>query len=103
MTIAKSILAGLFIALVAGLIVLLWQYAMASFSILLVARWMLGLANSLPAPVSSTEQERRRRGFVTYQISQDIAARREAHREAMAQWRQQQPPPPDRGDGGRFC
>ncbi len=94
MTVAKAVLAGLCVALVVGLIVLFWHYVLAGIGILLVALWMIGLANSQPASISPQEQERRRRSFVNYQISQDIAERREAHREAMAQWSQQQQPPP---------
>lgn len=108
MTIAKAILAGLLVALVAGLVVLFWQYVLIGIGILLFACWMLGLANSQAASVSPEEQEWRRRSFVNYQMSQDIAERREAHSEATAQWwQQQQPPPRDPGtwggDGGRFC
>jgi hypothetical protein len=108
MTVAKVALAGLLIALAVGAIVLFWQYLLIGAVILLVALWLLSLANSQPASISPAEQERRRRSFVNYQISQDMAERREAHREAMAQWRQQQQPPPRDpanwgGGGGRYC
>jgi hypothetical protein len=109
MTGAKAVLAGFFVAIVVCLIVLFWQYVLVAIGILLFALWMIGLANSQPASISPEEQERRRRSFVNYQISQDIAERREAHREATAQWWQQQQPPPrdpgtwGGGDGGRFC
>lgn len=108
LTLAKAVLAGLCVALVVGLIVLFWQYVAIGIGVLLFALWMIGLANSQPASVSPEELERRRHSFVNYQISQDIAERREAHREATAQWwQQQQPPPRDPGTwgggGGRFC
>lgn len=109
MTVAKAVLAGLLVALVVGLIVLFWQQVLIGAGVLLFVLWVISQANSQSAPISPAEQERRRRSFVNYQISQDIAERSEAHQEAMAQWRQQQQPPPrdpstwGGGDGGRFC
>jgi uncharacterized protein (DUF58 family) len=109
MTAVKIALAVIVGVLVVGAIVVFWQYVVMGLAILLAALMLIGLANSQPASISPAEQERRRRSFVNYQISQDIAERREAHYEAMAQWRQQQQPPPrdpstwGGGDGGRFC
>ena len=108
MTIANVAVAGLLVALVAGAIVLFWQDILVGIGILLVALVMIGLAQSQPASMSPAAQERRRRSYVNYQISPDIAERREGQRAAMAQWRQQQQPPPRDpgawgGDGGRFC
>ncbi|MFT4041220.1 MAG: hypothetical protein QM692_23765, partial [Thermomicrobiales bacterium] len=56
------------------------------------------------APPTPEEQARRRQSFINYQIAQDTAARSEAHREQMAQWRQaQQPPPADPSTWGGDC
>lgn len=80
---------------------------MAGIVLVLLGVWRVSQANSEPAAISPEEQERRR-SFVNYQMSQEMAARREAFREVQAQWWQQQPPPPrdpstwGGGDGGRF-
>lgn len=109
MTIVKTILAGLCVVLVVGLIVLYWQYVLMGVVGLLFVLWVVDEARKPPVSISPEEQERRRRSFVNYQISQDMAERREASREAQAQWWQQQQPPPrdpstwGGGDGGRFC
>lgn len=108
-SIAKTILAGVLVALVVGVIALFWQKILIGAGVLLFLIWIISQSNTQSAPISPAEQERRRRSFVNYQISQDIAERREAHQEAMAQWQQQQQPPPrdprtwGGGDGGRFC
>jgi hypothetical protein len=52
--------------------------------------WVLDEAKKPPTAISPEERERQRRSFVNYQMSQDMAERREAYREAQAQWWQQQ-------------
>ena len=109
MTVVKIILVGVCLALGVGLVVLFWQYVLAGIVVLLFVLWVLNEAKKPPIVLSPEEQERRIRSFVNYQISQDLAERREAAREAQAQWWQQQQPPPrgpstwGGGDGGRYC
>lgn len=109
MTVVKVILVGVCLALGVGLVVLYWPYILAGIVVLLIAAWVLNEAKRPSAPISAEEMKRRRQSFINYQISQDMTERREAYREAQAQWRQQQQPPPrdpstwGGGDGGRFC
>jgi hypothetical protein len=91
MTVVKVVLAGVCLALGVGVVVLFWQYILAGVALLLFVLWILDEARKPPAAISMEEQERRRRSFVNYQISQDLAERREAAREAMAQSRARVP------------
>ena len=84
MTVAKVVLAGVCLALLVNLSVLFWQYVLGGIVLLLLVLWVLDEAKRPPAAISREEHERRRRSFFNYQISQDMAERREAHREAQA-------------------
>lgn len=109
MTIVKTVLAGLVIALIIGVVVMYWQYILVGIVGLLFIIWLVDDLRKPPVELSPEEWERRRRNALNYQIAQDLAERREAYREAQAQrWQQQQPPPRDPstwggGDGGRYC
>ena len=109
MTIVKTILAGVLIVLIIGVVVIYWQYILVGLAGLLFLLWLIGEMRKPPVELSSEEWERRRRNALSYQWSQDLAERRDAYREAQAQWWQQQQPPPrdpstwGGGDSGRYC